>query len=515
MKNIVKIKRALISISDKSFLKNILSVLAKYKIEIISSDKTYKEIRKSSFKSIKISNFTESNEMLDGRVKTLHPLIYAGILNIRSNKKHKFELTKHNIKEIDLIIVNFYPFENAIKKNNNFKNIVENIDIGGPTLVRAAAKNFNDVLVITNPKHYGHFIKEINNYKGSTSLNFRKQMAINAFNEIANYDSVIANYINDKFNVNFPNKKTFSGKLIENLRYGENPHQNAAIYSNENDLDIKQLHGKKLSFNNYNDIFSALSITKSFKKNSGIAIIKHATPCGVSIEKSNLKSFNLAFNCDPVSAYGGIVSCNFKIKKNLAKKLHQSYFEVIIANKFAKDSLKILKKKKNLRLIDSSNFHSRVNSNILSYGKTFLYQNSDDVIINKKNLKVVSKKKPSKHEMESLIFAFNVCKYVKSNAIVLVKDKSTIGIGSGQPSRVDSCKLAIDKARKFQPKNLLNCIAASDAFFPFTDGVESLIQAGINAIIQPQGSVKDREITKLADKTETVLVFSKTRHFKH
>ena len=225
--------------------------------------------------------------------------------------------------------------------------------------------------------------------------------------------------------------------------------------------------------------------------------------------------FNLAFNCDPMSTYGGVVSCNFKIKKELAKKFNQSYFEIIIANKFEKDALKILNKKKNVRLIDASNFQNTGNSNILFYKKNFLYQNSDDLIINKKNLKVVSKKKPSKHEMESLIFAFNVCKYVKSNAIVLAKNSSIIGIGSGQPSRLDSCDLAIAKARKFQPHNLLNCVAASDAFFPFTDGAEKLIQAGVNSIIQPQGSIRDKEIIKLADKTGTILVFTKTRHFRH
>jgi len=515
MKNIVKIKRALISVSDKSLLENLLPFLSKYKIEIISSGKTYKKIKKLGFKSIEISNFTGSNEMLGGRVKTLHPKIHAGILNIRSNKNHRFDLIKNNFKEIDLIIANFYPFENVIKKNNNFKNIIENIDIGGPTLVRAAAKNFNDVLVVTSPKNYINIIDEINKYKGSTSLNFRKQMAINAFNEIANYDSIIANYFNDKFDVKFPNKKTFTGKLVENLRYGENPHQKAAIYSNENSLNIKQLHGKKLSFNNYNDIFSALSISKSFEKNNGTVIIKHANPCGVSIEKNNLKSFNLAFNCDPVSAYGGIVSCNFKINKELAKKLNQFYFEIIIANEFEKDALKILKKKKNVRLINAHNFKNKGNSNILFYKKNFLYQDSDDLITNKKNLKVVSKKKPSKHEMESLIFAFNICKYVKSNAIVLAKNKSTIGIGSGQPSRLDSCDLAINKAKKFRFRNLLNSVAASDAFFPFTDGLEKLIQSGVNAVIQPQGSIRDKEIIKLADKTETILVFSKTRHFKH
>ncbi len=515
MKNIVNIKRALISVSDKSSLKNILSILSKYKVQIISSDGTYKEIKKFGFKSIEISNFTGSNEMLGGRVKTLHPKIHAGILNVRSNRNHRLDLIKNNFKEIDLIIVNFYPFENVIKKNNSFKSIIENIDIGGPTLVRAAAKNFDDVLVVTNPKNYINVIEEINKYKGSTSLNFRRQMTINAFNEVANYDSIIANYFNDKFDVKFPNKKTFTGKLVENLRYGENPHQKAAIYSNENNSNIKQLHGKKLSFNNYNDIFSALSISKSFEKNNGTVIIKHANPCGVSVEKNNLKSFNLAFDCDPVSAYGGIVSCNFKIKKELAKKLNQSYFEIIIANEFERDALKILKKKKNVRLINAHSFQNKGNSNILFYKKNFLYQDSDDLIISKKNLKVVSQKKPSKHEMESLIFAFNICKYVKSNAIVLVKDKSTIGIGSGQPSRLDSCDLAINKAKRFRFRNLLNSVAASDAFFPFTDGLEKLIQSGVSAVIQPQGSIRDKDIIKLADKTGTVLIFSKTRHFKH
>jgi phosphoribosylaminoimidazolecarboxamide formyltransferase/IMP cyclohydrolase len=515
MKNIVKIKRALISVSDKSLLENLLPFLSKYKIEIISSGKTYKKIKKLNFKSIEISNFTGSSEMLGGRIKTLHPKIHAGILNVRSNRNHRLDLIKHNFKEIDLIIVNFYPFENVIKKNNSFKSIIENIDIGGPTLVRAAAKNFGDVLVVTSPKNYINIVDEINKYKGSTSLNFRKQMAINAFNEVANYDSIIANYFNDKFDVKFPNKKTFTGKLVQNLRYGENPHQKAAIYSNENNSNIKQLHGKKLSFNNYNDIFSALSISKSFEKNNGTVIIKHANPCGVSVEKNNLKSFNLAFNCDPVSAYGGIVSCNYKIKKELAKKLNQSYFEIIIANEFEKNALKILKKKKNVRLIDASNFHNKGDSNILFYKKNFLYQDSDDLIISKKNLKVVSKKKPSKHEIENLIFAFNICRYVKSNAIVLVKDKSTIGIGSGQPSRLDSCDLAINKAKRFQFRNLLNSVAASDAFFPFTDGFEKLIQSGVSAVIQPQGSIRDKEIIKLADKTGTVLIFSKTRHFKH
>jgi len=515
MKNNVKIKRAIISIHNKSFLKNILPILSKYKVEIISSSKTYREIKKLGFKSVNIANYTGSNEILEGRVKTLHPKIHAGILNIRSNKKHKLDLAKNNFEEIDLVIVNFYPFENSITKNINFKNIIENIDIGGPALVRAAAKNFNDVLVITNPENYKYFIEEINKYNGHTSLDFRKQMAINAFNEIAYYDSIIANYFNSKFDINFPNKKTVAGKLVENLRYGENPHQKAAIYSTKNNLNINQLHGKKLSFNNYNDIFSSLLISKSFEKNIGTVIIKHANPCGASIEKNGLKSFKAALECDPVSAYGGIVSSNFKIDKKLAKQLSKYYFEIIVANSFEKGALKILKKKKNIRLVDSINFKNKCNASFIFHKGAFLYQNSDGIVVDKKNLRIVSKKKPTKDQLENLIFAFNISKHAKSNSVVLVKNKSTIGIGSGQPSRLDSCKLAIDRARKYLPKNLTDCVAASDGFFPFADGVEKLIQTGVGAIIQPQGSIRDKDIIKLANKTKTVLVFSKTRHFKH
>jgi len=513
MKDLVKIKRALISVSDKSLLKSILSVLLKYKIEIISSDGTYKKIKKLGSETIKISNFTGLKEMLDGRVKTLHPKIHAGILNIRNKKKHKIDLIKNKFKEIDLVIVNFYPFEKSIKKN--FNESIENIDIGGPTLVRAAAKNFKYVTSITNPQNYNSFIEEINKYKGSTSLNFRKKMAANTFNDIAHYDSTIANYFNNKFNIFFPHKKTFSGKLVEELRYGENPHQKGAIYSNENDFGLKQLHGKKLSFNNYNDIFSALSISESFTKNTGTVIIKHTNPCGASMEKDMLRSFQLALDCDPVSAYGGVISFNFKIKKRLALKIKKKFFEVIIAKGFDKDALNILNKKKNIRLIDSNNYKIKTNTSVLFSNDIFLYQNSDNLTFNKKNFKIVSNKKPNKSQAKDLFFAFNICKFVKSNAIVLAKNKSTIGIGSGQTSRVDSCKTALDKANRFVPNDLSNCVAASDAFFPFTDGVEKLINAGVSAIVQPSGSIRDNEIINLANKTDTVLIFSKNRHFKH
>ena len=515
MKKIVKIKRALISLSDKSDLKKILDNLSKYKIKLISSGGTYKKIKKLGFNCTELSDYTGFNEMLDGRVKTLHPKIHAGILSVRKNKKHRKELKFNKFEEIDLILVNFYPFEKAINQTNNFTKIIENIDIGGPTLVRAAAKNFKDVAVITSSKLYEKLFYELKKNKGCTSLDFRKNVAVHAFNEVSYYDSVISNYLSNKTSLLLPHKKTFHGKLNEKLRYGENPHQIGGYYSSSYKKNIKQLHGKKLSFNNYNDIFSALSISETFKKNIGTTIIKHTNPCGVSCNKNSIKSFSQAFNCDPISAFGGIVSCNYKIKKELALLLKNKFFEIIIGKGFGTDAIKILKQKKNLRLIDSTKFDIFNKHSLIFFKDQFLLQNQDDVKIIKKNLKIVSNKKPTKDQFESLIFAFNACKYVKSNAIVLAKKNYTIGIGSGQPSRLDSCKIAIEKAKKFLPDKLYKSVAASDAFFPFTDGIEQLIQSGVEAIIQPGGSIKDKDIIKFANKTDTVLIFSKTRHFKH
>ena len=510
-----KIKRALISLSNKDNLKKLISVLSKYKIELISSGGTFNKIKKLKFKCTEVSKYTESPEILGGRVKTLHPKIHGGILSKRKNKSHKKDLLKNNFLEIDLVIVNFYPFEKTLATTNNHLKIIENIDIGGPTMVRAAAKNYNDVTVITCPGQYDDLIKELNINKGSTSISFRQKMSEEAFSETAYYDSLVSNYFN-KFNNNeFPKKKTIYGNLIEKLRYGENPHQSGAIYSSKKNLDIKQIYGKKLSYNNYNDIFSALTISKSFPKNIGTVIVKHANPCGVSIEKKQLNSYQSALACDPVSAYGGIVSCNYKIKKKLAVELNKIFLEVIIANGFEKDALQILKKKKNLRLIDSND---SIKSNMNSYVSNFnsiLIQSSNIEKFNKKDFKVVSKRKPSSKQLNNLIFAFNVCKHVKSNAIVIANNKSTLGIGSGQPNRLDSCKIAIEKMNKFRPDNFENSVAASDAFFPFVDGIEKLVQAGVSAIIQPYGSMRDKEIIKFANQTNTVLVFSKTRHFKH
>jgi len=509
-----RIKKALISVSDKRNLKNLLKVLTRHKIELISSGGTYKEIKKLKFKCLEVSEYTNSPEILGGRVKTLHPKIHAGILSKRNNKSHKRDLKKNNFYEIDLVIVNFYPFEETLKQTNNHLKIIENIDVGGPTMVRAAAKNYNDVTVITSSNQYDELTSEIEENKGSTSFKFREKMSLEAFSETAYYDAVISNYFNKiKKNI-FPKKKILYGNLIEKLRYGENPHQESAVYSKTKDLNIDQIHGKQLSYNNYNDMFSALTISKSLPINCGTVIVKHANPCGVSIHNNNLVSYRMALACDPISAFGGIVSCNFKINKNVAREINKIFLEVVVANGFDKEALKILKKKKNIRLIDATKFIIRDVLKFSATNESILAQSDDLKPFKIKDFKIVSKQKPNKSQLKNLIFAFNVCRYVKSNAIVLACKEATVGIGSGQPSRLDSCQIAINKMKKFQNLNE-DVVAASDAFFPFVDGIEKLIQSGVTAVIQPSGSIRDKEIIKFANQTNTVLVFSKTRHFKH
>ena len=433
-----KIKSALVSVSDKSNLKPLLQILKKNKVKIISSGGTFKTIKRLKFDCSEVSDFTGFKEILGGRVKTLHPKIHAGILSKRNNKLHQKQLKSNKFENIDLVIVNFYPFEKTLEKTKKHEKILENIDIGGPAMVRASAKNYSDVTVITSIKQYPELIDQLKVNKGSTTLKFRKDMSQLAFGETAYYDSVISNYFNLETKTYFPQKKIFYGNLIEKLRYGENPHQESAIYSQNQNLGINKIHGKSLSYNNYNDIFSALTISKSLPQNTGTVIVKHANPCGVSILKNNINSYKSALACDPLSAFGGVISCNFK----------------------------------------------------------------------------VTKKKPSKTQFNDLIFAFNVCRYVKSNAIVLASNKTTIGIGSGQPSRLDSCHIAIDKMKKFTISSS-NIVAASDAFFPFIDGLEKLVQSGVKAVVQPAVSIRDKEIIKFANDIGIVLVFSKTRHFRH
>ena len=509
-----KIKRALISVSDKSKLIKILPILRNLKIEILSSGGSFRYIRNKGFKCKEISDFTNFREILDGRVKTLHPKIHSGILFKRDNKKHLKQIKTQDFKNIDLVIVNFYPFEKTVQETKNENKIIENIDIGGPALVRSAAKNFKDVVVITANYQIEDLIYELTINKGSTSLKFRKQLSQEAFNETAYYDANIAKYFNKSINIKYPKKITFNGTLISKLKYGENPHQSGALYSRENFNELEKLNGKELGYNNYNDIYFGLDIINSLPKGMGTTIIKHANPSGVSVDKNQCSSFKQAFNCDPISAFGGVIICNYKIKFETAKEMSNKFFEVIVAKDFDSKALSILKKKKNLRIIKNNQKNYSNQMDLRSLSKNFILQSSDNESFNKKMFKIVSRKKPNKKMFIDLIFAYNICRFVKSNAIVLTNNNSTVGIGSGQPSRLDSCEIAVNKMKKFN-HNTENLVAASDAFFPFVDGIETLVQSGVKAIIQPYGSIRDKEIIKYANNTNTVLVFSKTRHFRH
>ncbi len=514
----LKVKNALISVSNKENLTSLLRTLKKFNINIISSGGTFNSIKKLGYQCTELSKFTGFKEMLDGRVKTLHPKIHAGILHDRQNKKHKNEMSKQNFPAIDLIVVNFYPFQKIVLNTKNPKKIIENIDIGGPTMVRAAAKNFKNVTIITNKKDYGFLIKELETLKGKTSLKFRELMSSKAFGLTAYYDSMIANWFNKKLKIEFPERKTIFGRKFKKLRYGENPHQQSSIYVSDYDdeqLGFNQIHGKELSYNNYNDMFASIKILDSLKKNSGTVIIKHANPCGVSENKVPLISFKNAYASDPISAFGGVIACNYKIDEKIAYEINKNFLEVILAKGFNKESLKILKRKKNLRIIDISNFKHKNLTSIKSFDGSFLLQSKDQIVIDKKKLKCVTKLKPNKKDLVQISFAFNICKYVKSNAIVLCNNFSTIGIGAGQPSRLDSCKIAVQKAKKFQSSQIKNSIAASDAFFPFADGINALIKAGVKTIVQPGGSMRDQEIINAADKAKIKMLFTNIRHFNH
>ena len=514
----LKVKNALISVSDKENLVSLLRTLKKFNINIISSGGTYTAIKKLGYKCTELSKYTGFKEMLDGRVKTLHPKIHAGILHDRQNKKHQSEMSEQNFPAIDLIVVNFYPFQRIVTNTKNPKQIIENIDIGGPTMVRAAAKNFKNVTIVTNKNDYSKLIKELEKLKGKTSLKFRELMSSKAFGLTAYYDAMIANWFNTKLKIQFPERRTLFGRRLQKLRYGENPHQESSIYVNDyndKELGFNQIHGKDLSYNNYNDMFASLEVLNSLKKNAGTVIIKHANPCGVSENKSPLVSFKNAYASDPISAFGGVIACNYKINKKLASEINKNFLEVLLARGFDKESLKILRRKKNLRIIDISNFKIRNLASVKSFDGSFLVQSKDNIVIDKKKMKYVTKLKPSKKELAEIQFAFTVSKYVKSNAIVLCNNFSTIGIGAGQPSRLDSCKIAVQKAKKFQSSKIKNSIAASDAFFPFADGINILIKAGIKTIVQPGGSIRDQEIINTADKAKVKMIFTGIRHFNH
>ncbi len=522
MKNKLFIKNALISVSNKDKIASFAKNIEQNNINIFSSGGTAKFLKESNVKVMDVESITDFPEILEGRVKTLHPKIHGGILANRKNTNHLNTLNKYKIPEIDLVVVNLYPFEKIISKESDFDEIIENIDIGGSALIRAAAKNFQNIIVVTQINDYQ---KIINYIKDNTIIpfEFRRTLAKKAFELTAKYDQIIYNWFNK--DTVFPKQMGFVSKKLKELRYGENPHQKAALYSDNSQikliLNAEQIQGKELSYNNINDSDAAIKLIKEFNR-PAIAIIKHTNPCGVAVNSNILKAFDLALAADPISAFGGIIALNQTINKELAIKLSELFVEVIIAPSIKCEAKNILSKKKNTRVLITKKF-KKSSKNILEFKSViggFLTQEIDNKLIKKSDLEIVSKKQPTSEQIDNMIIGAKIVKHVKSNAIVIIKNLSTIGIGSGQTSRVDACKIAIEKANRIEQINNLNLItnnsiAASDAFFPFADGVNKLINSGIKAIIQPGGSKNDKEIIQVIDEAKICMAFTNVRNFNH
>ncbi len=519
----IKIKTALISVSDKSGLEKIVQSLKEHDVKIVSTGGTAKTIADIGAKVSDVSSITNFPEMMDGRVKTLHPNVHGGLLSKRDNNEHVQSQKEHGIENIDLIIVNLYPFEETIKSQDNEEICIENIDIGGPAMLRSAAKNHKFVTVITDVTDYDKLIKEMQQNDGSTTLEFRKQLAAKTFSTTAYYDSLISNWF--QRNSNGPSEKfSTAGNLSSILRYGENPHQIASLYKSSLQQSgipyATLLQGKELSYNNINDADAALQLIKEFDKDTPtVAIIKHANPCGVASGASLCEAYTKAFSCDTTSAFGGIIALNQIIDKGSATEIIKTFTEVIIAPGITNEAKEIFESKSNLRVLILTSLYEKSRSqNYKNIEGGILVQTSDSEETVKSDLKVVTQNKPSDDQIEDLLFAFKVCKHVKSNAIIYVKNKKTIGIGAGQMSRVDSAKIASQKNSEMDPSDensLKDSVVASDAFFPFADGLLITIESGAQAVIQPGGSVKDEEVIAAADEAGISMVFTGKRHFKH
>lgn len=516
-----KITRALISVSDKTNLVDMLQILKKFDVEIVSTGGTYKAIKDLGYQCVEISNYTGFPEMMDGRVKTLHPKIHGGLLGDVDKKSHLDSMQNNNIPEINLVIVNLYPFEEKLLDKKSTKEIlIENIDIGGPSMLRSSAKNFKHVTVLPSTKYYEEFITIMKKNNGSIDLSFRTKMANETFNETAYYDTMIANWMNQINQNKFSEKKIMGGKLTAKLRYGENPHQESAVYEIPNNepgfSNLIQLQGKELSHNNYLDSYSAYSLVTDFNPQDQIcAIIKHNNPCGCAIDPDGKLAYLKALSGDPISAFGGVVAFNYEITKEIAEELIKTFYEVILTPLITNEALTILAQKKNLRVLKYNYPEENKIQHLTFLQKTFLVQDENIKQLTKADLKIVTKKEPSNEEIENLLFANQICKHVKSNAIVVTKANTTLGIGAGQTSRVGSSEIACEHANKFFSGKLENCGAASDAFFPFADGLENLIELGVKSIIQPGGSIRDQEVIDAADKAGISMVFTGTRNFKH
>lgn len=521
-KKIVHIKRALISVSDKTNIEKLANVLINQDVQILSTGGTARLLKKNNISVTDVSDYTGFPEILDGRVKTLVPKIHGGILGRRDVPKHQEQMKAHDIEAIDLVVVNLYPFEETVGRGADKDECIENIDIGGPALIRASAKNFNDVAIVTDPQDYDELIKSIEEH-GGTSIAFREKLARKAFARTAAYDSAIARWFDSQDDILFPKIMTLAGTQKQTLRYGENPHQKAAFYRDGTHTvgvaSAQQLHGKALSYNNINDTDAAFEAVTSFEK-PAIVIVKHANPCGIAVDDDIVKAWDKALACDPLSAYGGIVACNVDVNGALAQKLSSLFLEVVIAPNFTKDAVDILSKKKNLRLLKTNTLPHKKNDELCvrSVRGGFLVQTRDNGHLNAKDFKVVTKRQPTEQEMRDLVFAFRVVQYVHSNAIIFAKNGATMAIGAGQMSRVDSARIAVSKSQELTSDikyPLKNSVAASDAFFPFADGLDEIVNAGATAVIQPGGSIRDDEVIAAADKAGISMVFTSMRHFLH
>ena len=513
------IKRAIISVYDKTGIEALAKDLSDRGVQIISSGGTRSALEKAGIITIPVSDVTGFPEILDGRVKTLHPVIFAGILAKR-NKSHLDQLQEQKVEPIDLIIVNLYPFEETVSREDcTLDKAVENIDIGGPSLIRAAAKNYNWTTVLTSADQYEELVTELDENKGQTSLNFRHRCAIRAFEHTARYNALISDYLKNQLPdpQGLSDEFTLAGKKVHDLRYGENPHQKAAYYSfsQKNPLDdFKQLHGKELSYNNLLDLDAALSIIKEFNEDF-VVILKHTNPCGAARGESILVAYELALKSDSLSAFGGIVGLTGKVDKDLALKMSEHFFECILAPDYSEDALEVLTKKKNLRLLTfNQNEPDLYPYQVRTINGGILVQEKDEEKIDVRQAKVATERNPSEQEWEAMAFAWKLVKHVHSNAIIYTTDKQLIGVGAGQMSRVDAAELAVKKSGQAD-HSTHGTVCASDAFFPFKDGIEALAEAGITAVIQPGGSIRDEEVIEAADKDNLSMVFTGMRHFKH
>jgi len=509
--------RALISVSDKTGIIDFAKGLVELGFEIISTGGTYKLLKQNSIEAIEIDKVTKFPECFEGRVKTLNPYIHGGILYKRDKSSHTSQAKELGIEAIDLVCVNLYPFKETINKTDDFEEIIENIDIGGPTMVRSAAKNFESVLIVTDINDYDKVIDAIKNKKDN--FDFRKDLMIKAYSHTASYDAMIANYMNKRFNNSFGNYQFIVGKKVFNTRYGENPHQRGALYQFEDfyDNNFTIIKGEP-SFNNMLDISNAINIATAFGDENVVVIVKHGNPCGVAIKNSLLESYNEALKCDPISAFGGVVAVNGIVDLALAKKMNEMFLEVIIAAGFSDEAIEEFSKKKRLKLFSQNrqkliNANDKYNFKMLNGG--FVYQDSDKIDTNEiKNAKVVSKKAPSKQELKDLEIALKIAIFTKSNCVVYVKDSAMVAIGMGMTSRVDAAIAAINKAKVLN-LDLSGCVLASEAFFPFRDSIDEAAKVGVSAVIEPGGSVRDEEVIKAANEHGMSLLFSGIRHFNH